>query len=128
MNKTKDFHLGDILSITHDRLVSPNGIGGVYDILNFMTGDNLFTHQLPRAGKAAKPVLLEQHPQLAEINDSNVTSENWKEWLDVQTAKFGEYLSVTAMDWRADWTSMDPMLELQAMCHDSDTEIIAVKI
>jgi len=29
-----------------------------------MTGDSLFTHQLPRAAEQSKPYLLEQHPQL----------------------------------------------------------------
>jgi len=37
---------------------------GVYDILNYMTGDSLFTHQLPRASDECKPFLLEQFPQL----------------------------------------------------------------
>ena len=53
-----------MLSITTGRLVSTRHIGGVYDILNFMTGDNLFTHQLPRASDECKPYLLEQFPQL----------------------------------------------------------------
>lgn len=44
----KSFHLGDVLSITHDRLVSPRHMEGVYDICNWLTQDNLFTHQLPR--------------------------------------------------------------------------------
>ena len=48
---SRDFHIGDILSVTTGRLVSPRRMDGVYDILNFMTGDNLFTHQLPRAAR-----------------------------------------------------------------------------
>ena len=63
--QTKQFHLGDVLSITTGRLVSPRHIDGVYDILNFMTGDNLFTHQLPRAFDECKPYLVAQFPQLA---------------------------------------------------------------
>jgi len=46
---TKDFHISDILSITDGRLVSTRHMDGIYEILNFMTGDNLFTHQLPRS-------------------------------------------------------------------------------
>lgn len=46
---SKMIPLGDVLSVTQDALVSRSHIGGVYEILNFMTGDNLFTHQLPRA-------------------------------------------------------------------------------
>lgn len=61
---TKKFHLGDVLTITASCLVSPRGMEGAYDILNFMTGDNLFTHQLPRAAEECRPYLLEQFPQL----------------------------------------------------------------
>jgi hypothetical protein len=62
--KIKKFHISDVLSITTGRLVSTRHMDGVYDILNFMTGDSLFTHQLPRANEECKPYLLEQFPQL----------------------------------------------------------------
>lgn len=60
----KEFSLGDVLSITTGRLLSERHIDGVYDILNWMTGDDLFTHQLPRAGRACEPWLIEQYPTL----------------------------------------------------------------
>lgn len=60
----KLFHISDILSITTGRLVSNRHIEGVYDILNFLTGDNLFTHQLPRASRECEPWLRTQFPQL----------------------------------------------------------------
>jgi len=62
--QTKQFHISDVLSITTGRLVSTRHMDGVYEIRNFMTGDNLFTHQLPRASDECKPYLLEQFPQL----------------------------------------------------------------
>lgn len=62
---TKQFHLGDILSITTGRLVSPRHIDGVYDILGFMTGESLFTHALPRASDVCKPFLLSRYPQFS---------------------------------------------------------------
>jgi hypothetical protein len=86
------FDLGTILSITTDILLTE--IGNVYEILNYMTGDNLYTHQLPRVGQEMKPVLLEQHPELAEINASNVNSENWKEFLAEQKKKYGDSLPI----------------------------------
>jgi hypothetical protein len=92
----REFHLGDILTITTDRLVSPDGIAGAYNILNYMLDDNLFTHQLPRASEECKPFLLQQYPHLAEIvvpdkfeNEADV----WK-WLNTQVAKYGERLPV----------------------------------
>lgn len=108
--QTKQFHLGDVLSITTGRLVSPRHIDGVYDILNFMTGDNLFTHQLPRASDECKPYLVEQFPQLARAEmdsalaelDDALKSKTGKadvekivaSWLAKQVAKFGEMFEV----------------------------------
>lgn len=64
----KKFHLGDILAITTGRLVSPRGMEGVYDILNYMTGDNLWTHQLSRVAEECRPYLLKQYPQFSKEN------------------------------------------------------------
>ena len=60
----KLFHISDILSVTTGRLVSTRHIDGVYDILNFLTGDDLFTHQLPRANRECEPWLRSQFPLL----------------------------------------------------------------
>jgi len=61
---TKQFDISDVLSITTGRLVSTRHMDGVYDILNYMTGESLFTHQLGRASDACKPELLRQFPIL----------------------------------------------------------------
>jgi hypothetical protein len=63
----KKFHIGDVLSIIPGRLISPDHVGGVYNILNWMTGDNLMTHQLPRASRECEPYLREQHPDLTSV-------------------------------------------------------------
>ena len=60
----RQFHIGDVLSISTDRFVSTRGMDGVYDILKYMTGDNLFTHQLPAAVEKCRPALLAQFPVL----------------------------------------------------------------
>jgi len=90
----KQFHISGVLSVTTGHLVSPRHMDGIYDILNFMTGDNLFTHQLPRASDECKPYLLKQHPQLKDVDASGVTPENWPKRLDQQVARFGENLTV----------------------------------
>ncbi len=92
----KDFHIGDIISAATGVLVSPRHTDGVYDILGFMTGESLFTHQLPRVGREAESVLLRQHPELAAAFEETkqVTRENWKEMLDGWVARYGEMLPV----------------------------------
>lgn len=62
---TKTFPLGTVLTVTTGLLLSPDGIGGVYQILNHMTRDNLYTHQLPRVSRECEPHLLKQFPVLA---------------------------------------------------------------
>jgi len=112
----KLFHLGDILTITHDRLVSPRHMAGVYDILNWMTQDNLFTHQLPRATKECASALLLQHPQLAGIDATKFESAKWREWLDDQCAQYGEHLMVDQLPEHAH-EFIDPLSEAAEKIH-----------
>lgn len=100
MSETKDFPLGHILSITTGILVcegEDHPIDGVYKILNFMTGDSNFTHQIPRLSEEARPVLLRQHPQLAEVSSEGIGRDNWRPWLNGLKTKYGETLPVMKM-------------------------------
>jgi hypothetical protein len=111
----KEFDLGDVLSISDGRLVSPRHMEGVYDILNFMTGDNLFTHQLPRALRVCQPALLWQHPQLANVDrETELTPETFLPWLAVQKRIYGETLPVQTLAAQK-WVHVDPVLEAEAI-------------
>src|SRR5688500_16791416 len=110
----KQFHLGDILTITTGRLLSPRHMDGVYDILNYMTGDNLYTHQLPRASDECKPYLLKQHPQLADIEVPDFKQVEVWGWLDEQVVRYGEQFDVEPIP-QDDHTYRDPIEELQEM-------------
>lgn len=112
----KLFHISDILSITTGRLVSTRHIEGVYDILNFMTHDNLFTHQLGRASDECKPQLLKQYPQLAVVTGDDVTPGNFKVWIEARCAEFGDELMVQRLTEHAH-EFIDPMSELAEMVH-----------
>lgn len=117
MPETMDFHISDILSITTGRAVSCTGehvVDGIYKILSFMTGDNLFTHQLARASGECKPVLLCQHPQLADVDAGGVNRDNWRQWVAEQVAKFGEFLPVTALA-ETEHVRRDPLAEAVEM-------------
>ena len=92
--QARHFHIGDVLTVTTGMLLSPRGMDGVYDILNFLTGENLCTHQLPRALKEVVGIVYEQHPQLAQIGATEmlaITSENVHECV----AQFGKLLGET---------------------------------
>jgi hypothetical protein len=122
---SKQFHLGDVLSITDGRLMSPRHMDGIYDILNFMTGDSLFTHQLPRAMKECQPYLLKQHPQLAGIEIGPITPDTFKSVLESLCAEYGEYLMVDALPKHAH-EFIDPESELAETIHPS--KIIKVQV
>ena len=96
---SKAFNLGQILSVTHDKLLCP--IDEFYEILNHLTQDNLFTHQLPRARKEVLPHLMASMissvPGFGEIDDSEVTTENWKEWLQEKVEKYGEIFLIAPL-------------------------------
>lgn len=124
---TKRFHLGDVLSVTTGNLLSPRGMGGVYDVLNFLTGDNLFTHQLPRARQECKPHVLRQHPQLRDVHptwDDHAEKGFVDAWLAEQVQKFGETLELSPVPAGA-YTARDPIDELCGMV--GDDKVIVVK-
>lgn len=128
---TKEFSLGDVLSITTGRLVSERHMDGVYDILNWMTGDNLFTHQLPRAAEACAPVLCAQLSRLnpeenaelkAEVEGLIQSLEGLNEkaereaaisaWLVTLKAKYGDSFQIIPLK---GWESRDPLAEAVEM-------------
>ena len=113
----REFHLGDILSISTGCLVSPRHMEGIYDILNYMTGDNLFTHQLPRASDECQPYLLEQMPWLVDVElgaDAGAEGWDWEAWLLCQVAEHGEYHPVHPIP-IDDHDVIDPIVELERM-------------
>lgn len=99
MAETRTFHIGDILTVITGRLVSPRHIEGVYDILNYLTADSLFTHQLPRAGRECEPYLRERFPDLAavEVPEEFTDPDHVHRWLAEQVAAHGETREVEAM-------------------------------
>ena len=142
----KLFHISDVLSVTTGRLVSSRHMDGIYEILNFLTGDTLFTHQLPRAMRECEPWLKTQYPQLMadspemavsiEVLKGNLASTPQNKaaigracvaWVEGVRRKFElpEMLPVHEMG--ADMhTQIDPIEELEAMV--GKDKIIAVDL
>ncbi|GAA2887726.1 hypothetical protein GGQ99_004734 [Aminobacter niigataensis] len=112
-NRTKDFPTGAVLSVVADVLVSENHIAGVYEVLNWMTGESLYTHQLPRVSLEATPVIVAMHPELAVAiaEAEQVNGENWREWLAIWKARYGETIAVPRLN-IAEHERIDPLSEL----------------
>lgn len=109
---TRDFALADILTMTTGLLLSHNGMGGLYEIANHLTGDNLMTHQLPRAAEVCGPALLRQHPQLAGVAPSpDLDASNLLTWLADAEHVYGATLPVAPLA-PGEWEQRDPIEEL----------------
>lgn len=123
MAKTKEFDLGTVLTVTTGIFLC--GMDNLYEILNFMTGDSLMTHQLPRASDDCKPSLLEQFPELSNITVPELENkEECLEYLDWMARDLGNEFKVEPLK---ESTYHDPILELQEMMSD-DQELIVVQL
>lgn len=128
----KMFHIGDLLSVTDGRLVSPNHIGGVYEVVDFVTGEKHMTHQLPRACDAVRPWLLEQHPWLSdvvfdfEIPDGTPRDDAMMivmAWLSGVAAEHGEQHEVRAMPFGM-YMGREPIAEMRELAPHA--EVISI--
>ncbi len=93
-NDMRGFHIGDILTVVTGRSLSPRSTVGVYDILNFLTGNDMATHDLDSVLKECQPHLILQHPQLKEVDTQELGSGNWRQWLSDQARRYGLILPV----------------------------------
>jgi len=121
---TKTFPLGTVLSITTGIMLAPNGVSGVYEILNFMTGDSIYTHQIPRVMRECSPYLLKQFPALAEIDVSGVKQENWAAFMNELSQRYPAEFAVEPLP-PGDHYEIDPVSELAEMVHPD--KIVVVK-
>jgi hypothetical protein len=114
MSETKRFHIGDVLSVTTGRLVSLDHMDGIYNILNWMTGESLMTHQLPRAMDECGPTLRREFPDLF-IDVPPLSGEaDVLTWLASLEPTLGTHRDVPRADEGAH-ASIDPLLEMQHM-------------
>jgi hypothetical protein len=98
-------------------------ITGLYEVLNHLTGDNLFTHQLPAAMDACKEGLNAQFPWL-EDNLVPLDSKNYPDrdsyldafgrWcMDIEK-KHGTYLDVESLN-NLNWVPGNALADLADM-------------
>jgi hypothetical protein len=113
MSDAKRFHVGDILSVTTGRLHGPHKMDGVYGILNHLTGQSLFTHQLPRALDMVQQFMWDQFPDLPRdgYHPARAESDDWRE---VMPCPSGVY------------QPQDPLAELSGMMRP-DQQIVVVE-
>jgi hypothetical protein len=106
----RTFDLGDILSVTTHRLVSPRHMRGICDLLGYMIGSPIYTNQIPRAIDCCQPPLVARYPALeaaqlgealarldAALNKAYTQSEKQEvvaAWVQSLSELYGETLPV----------------------------------
>lgn len=107
MPQTCTVPLADVLSVTGDRLVSRQHMDGIYTLLRTMTGQDVFTHQLGDVADAVAPVLVAQHPFLADLKPpASCDVPDLMAWLVEAERVHGETLEVTPIE---GWERRDPI-------------------
>ena len=112
--EAKSFHIGDIISITSGQLVPLDHTGRVSKLLDWMTGDELMTHQRPRVCEECALTLIAAFPDLDKITVPAVTSmaviETWFDQLSRDGVSMRRDVPKVAGDAHA---RIDAILELQ---------------
>ncbi|MGW6418832.1 DUF7736 domain-containing protein [Streptomyces sp. NPDC055055] len=107
MDQTRSFPLADVLSVTTGQLLSRRHMAGLYDLLGFMTGQDVYTHQLGTAADAAAPALKAQHPFLVDLQPpADSDPADLMAWLVNAEREHGESLAVTPL---TAWKQRDPI-------------------
>lgn len=111
-----EFKTGAVLTVSTGRFLCENGFEDLYKLLNHMTGESLYTHQLVRASEVAKVYLWREFPELINVtvpDEFENEDEIWA-WLNAQKETLGETFDVSPLPEGA-YLSQDPIVELIAM-------------
>ena len=77
MNQTKEFPTEAVVSAVSG-IMLVDDFGEIYEVLNFLLEDNLFTHELPAACDRARPYIYARYPWMADLDlpPGNLTALN----------------------------------------------------
>jgi hypothetical protein len=106
------FSLGAVLSVISGRLLCE--LDELYQVLNFLTGQSIYTHQIPRAFRVCAPYVATQHPDLAVLDWSGVNNRTYRAWMDEQVRRFGATAGLEPLPAGA-YDAMHPLDELIEM-------------
>lgn len=114
---------GQLLSLGTGKLCCD--ISLVYEALNFLTGDNIYTHVIPRAMRTCEPWVRKQHAWLATVDESKCNTETVWTWLAEIEATHGKTHEIEALP-EGIWQAKDPVAELMEYMEVPRDRIITV--
>lgn len=105
----REFELGDVLTVTTEIMMCRRGMDGVYEILDYLTEDELCTHQIPRAMRACRDEVLAQCPSLADIVPPEFKDhEDMFVWLGEMELRLGNSFELNPI---TSWEHQEPTEE-----------------
>lgn len=89
----------------------------IQEILNYLTGDDLYTYQLPRVLEYAQSYVLSLYPELKGVGvDVEIhIAEDAKAFVDEQKKMFGEKFALKPMSKTDGYSYVDPVEEIVEM-------------
>ncbi|KIF66213.1 hypothetical protein HY68_36470 [Streptomyces sp. AcH 505] len=104
MTEPRTFPLADVLSVTTGCLLSRTRMDGMGTLLNYLTGQDTFAKQLIpaqqflKAADTTAPVLVEQHPFLADLKPpAEIDAPDLMAWLIDAERVHGEEITVVSV-------------------------------
>ena len=89
-SNSKQYDLKVILSVTTEHLLTD--MGSIYAILNYLTGEPIYTHQIPMAMRASSRHILKTYPKLSEavLEDGQIkNTEDVEKFVAKHKTKYG---------------------------------------
>ena len=95
--EVRQFDLGAILNISTCRVFT--NMDDVYDVLSYLMGEEVYTHQIPIVADEARPYVLALYPELNGVGVNTVINnyDDAKAFVDEQKQIFGETLPLIPM-------------------------------
>lgn len=106
--ESRIFYLPEVLSVSAGPLLCE--YTRVKDLVCFLVGEDLFSHQMVRALKFCGPQLIKIYPCLGDVDPSTCTPHNWQEWLTEWSKKLPAEYTLYRLD---GWERRDPFQEAE---------------
>ncbi len=109
-NNERTFDLGSVLTVATGKLFTE--MANLQYILDYLSNDSIFVHQIPRVMKTAQSYVLAKYPQLEGVGQDVVINgwEDVKAFLDSQKAVLGDSFALSPMP-REMYEHIDPIEE-----------------
>lgn len=112
---------GELISVGTGQLCC--SLDRFYQLLNYLTGDTIFTHQIPRAFRACEPWVRSQYPWLRTVDTSLCNGQNWQQFVASIAAEHGNEFELAPLP-AGRWKSVCPVQEAEELMKDRANVVV----